>query len=265
MWAPQGSVRRVGPRGPPLGLGADSRRQDTCEALSVVWQLQVRGYELPATDPEGQANRQTRPCSGLKIKTHFRAKLLGPRHTTSGLRTDICELVFETHVHGAALGGPSVPSPHVLCKAGPTRAGLPSASVHTARGWGHIPGAPRFVTETRVGGRRVPPDLPGWIGAGFCWQLAGPQQLQPPDVACCQLWGAGSAWSPKGHSSQPGFTAESSRSPEKTLAPGSPRTAGSLGSGPGHHTHCQPPPLATPAQPHCPGDRAALGWLTEQV
>lgn len=93
----------------------------------------------------------------------------------------------------------------------------------------------------------MPPDLPGWVGAGFCWQRAWTTAAPaPPDLACCLMWGAGSAWSPKGHGSQAGFTAESSRSPEKILAPGSTRTAGSLGSGPGHHTCGRRLPWATP-------------------
>lgn len=42
----------------PLGLRADGMWHDTRSALSITWLLQVRGYELPDTDPKGQANRQ---------------------------------------------------------------------------------------------------------------------------------------------------------------------------------------------------------------
>lgn len=184
----------------------------------------------------------------LKIKTHFRAKLLssGPA-TPSRVGGQTPVSLSETHVQGDAPGGPSVPSPHVLCKAGPMREGLPSASVHTARGWGTHPWGLK-ICDRDEGGRTEGAPRSTRVRRSWVLLAAGldHSSSSPPIWHVVRCGGAGSAWSPKGHGSQPGFTAESTRNPEKMLAPGSTRTAGSLGRGPGHHTCCQPLPWATP-------------------
>lgn len=157
------------------------------------------------TRRDKQTGRKTnRPWSGLirlllKTKTHFRVELppwVGPQTFVS--------LSFSPTSRERHLSGPSLPS-HVLCKAGPMRDGGPSASAHTAMGWGTHPWGPKICDRDEGGRTQGTPRSTQRVGSRFCWQWGRATAAPAPDLARCQMWGAGSAQSPKGHGSQPGF------------------------------------------------------------